>query len=137
LKSDVTNNLHHPKFCWNIASRGKNRREDFKDLSRQLIGLIRLVALLRVTFQITMEGDGGCAIANIRVRDGKRLSIFRSCTYPVMDQPNLTVVTNALVTKITIVQNRAIGVEILIGRNVQRIEAVAPIFIGVGDARFK
>src|SRR5262245_15758243 len=38
-----------------------------------------------------MEADGGAAITNVRVRDGRRLSVFRSYTYPYMDRHNLTV----------------------------------------------
>src|SRR5215467_1880869 len=40
-----------------------------------------------------MEGSGGAAILELRIRDGQRLSAFRSYTYPRMDQPNLTVLT--------------------------------------------
>src|ERR1700730_4000524 len=38
-----------------------------------------------------MEGDGGASILDLRVRDGKRLSVFRTYTFPYMDRPNLTV----------------------------------------------
>src|SRR6267378_3587535 len=44
-----------------------------------------------------MEGAGGCSIVDLRVRDGKRESVFRSYTFPYMDRPNLTVLTHALV----------------------------------------
>jgi len=43
-----------------------------------------------------MEADGGASILDLRVRDGKRLSVFRSYTFPYMDRPNLTVLTHAL-----------------------------------------
>jgi choline dehydrogenase-like flavoprotein len=46
-----------------------------------------------------MEGDGGASILDLRVRNGKRLSIFRSYTYPYMDRENLTVLSHALVTR--------------------------------------
>src|SRR5215510_16570025 len=35
-----------------------------------------------------MEGDGGSSISDLRVRNGQRLSAFRSYTCPRMDQPN-------------------------------------------------
>lgn len=60
-----------------------------------------------------MEGPGGAAIADIRSRNGKRESVFRSYTYPLMDRPNLTVLTEALVTKVILNANHATGVEIL------------------------
>jgi choline dehydrogenase len=47
-----------------------------------------------------MEGEGGCALPDLRIRDGRRLSIFRSYTFPYMDRPNLTVLTDALVTRL-------------------------------------
>src|SRR6516165_4935710 len=40
-----------------------------------------------------MEADGGAALNNLRVRGGQRLSAFRSYVYPVMDRPNLTVLS--------------------------------------------
>ena len=58
-----------------------------------------------------MEGDGGAAIANVRIRGGRRLSVFRTYTYPYMDRQNLTVLTGALVTRIVFDRTRAIGVE--------------------------
>ncbi len=47
-----------------------------------------------------MEAGGGCAIVDETVRDGRRQSIFRSYAFPLMDQPNLTVLTGALATRI-------------------------------------
>ena len=59
-----------------------------------------------------MEGPGGAARTDVRLRNGKRESVFRSYTYPVMDRPNLTVLTDALVKRVTLEANRATGVEI-------------------------
>src|SRR5499427_332044 len=44
-----------------------------------------------------MEADGGASVADMRVRDGKRQSVFREYVFPHMDQPNLTVLPHALV----------------------------------------
>jgi choline dehydrogenase len=56
------------------------------------------------TFQsqngLLMEGDGGAAITDLRVRDGMRQSIFRSYAFPYMDRSNLTVLCHALVTRL-------------------------------------
>jgi choline dehydrogenase len=49
-----------------------------------------------------MEVAGGCSLVDETVRDGKRHSIFRSYLYPLMDQPNITVPTGALATRILI-----------------------------------
>jgi choline dehydrogenase len=58
-----------------------------------------------------MEGSGGAALANLIVKDGRRRNMPTSYLYPVMDQPNLTVLTAALVHRVTIAGNRATGVE--------------------------
>jgi choline dehydrogenase len=59
-----------------------------------------------------MEAPGGASIADVRLRNGKRESLFRAYTYPVMDRPNLTVLTKALVRRVIVASNRATGVEI-------------------------
>ena len=58
-----------------------------------------------------MEAGGGCAIVDETVRDGRRQSIFRSYVYPLMNRPNLTVLTGALATCIVFERRRATGVE--------------------------
>jgi choline dehydrogenase len=60
-----------------------------------------------------MEGDGGATFADLRIRDGKRQTLFRSYTYPYMDRPNLTVLTAALVTRLISKGAKVIGVEFL------------------------
>src|SRR6516162_11120281 len=47
-----------------------------------------------------MAADGGASVADMRIRDGKRQSVFRSYVFPHMDQPNLTVLPHALVTRL-------------------------------------
>lgn len=61
-----------------------------------------------------MEGDGGAAINDLRIRDGKRLSVFRAYTYPRMAQPNLTVLTDALVAGLTFEGRRVTGVDVIL-----------------------
>jgi choline dehydrogenase len=51
-----------------------------------------------------MEDGAGPHVMDVRVRDGKRLSVFRTYVFPYMDRPNLTVVTHALVTELTLVR---------------------------------
>lgn len=48
-----------------------------------------------------MESPAGAALSDLRVRDGKRESVFRSYLGPVADRPNLTVVTRADVLAVT------------------------------------
>jgi choline dehydrogenase len=79
-----------------------------------------------------MEGDGGASILDLIVRDGKRQSIFRSYVLPYMDRPNLTVLTQALVTKVILERKRAIGVEITYGGKTQRIDAGHEVVLSLG-----
>jgi choline dehydrogenase len=58
-----------------------------------------------------MEVDRGCALVDETVRNGKRQSIFRSYVYPLMAQPNLTVLTGALAMRILFDHRRATGIE--------------------------
>ena len=59
-----------------------------------------------------MEGGGGAALIDLPVRNGKRLSVFRTYAFPYMDRPNLTVLTHALVNKVIRDRKQATGVEI-------------------------
>ena len=79
-----------------------------------------------------MEADGGASILDLRVRDGKRLSVFRSYTFPYMDRPNLTVLTHALVSRVTFEGRRANGVEIVYNGKTQRIAAGLEIVLSLG-----
>jgi len=79
-----------------------------------------------------MEGDGGASIIDLRVRDGKRLSVFRTYAFPYMDRPNLTVFTHALVTKLTLEGKRATGVEVALDGKIQRITAGLEVVLSLG-----
>src|SRR5258708_17033615 len=70
-----------------------------------------------------MEGGGGAALMDVRVREGKRQSVFRSYAFPSMDRPNLTVLTHALVTRLTFARSRATGVEMLYDGQTHRVGA--------------
>jgi len=58
-----------------------------------------------------MEATSGCAFADDIIQDGRRQSIFRSYVYPVMDRPNITVLTGALARRILFDRRRAAGIE--------------------------
>jgi len=79
-----------------------------------------------------MERSGGIATADNCVRDGKRQSIFRAYTYPFMDRPNLTVLTNALVRRVIIDGNRADGVEVSLNGAVRRFGARSEVVLAMG-----
>jgi choline dehydrogenase len=79
-----------------------------------------------------MESAGGSSILDVRLRDGKRQSVFRSYTFPYMDRPNLTVLTHALVTRITFEGKRATGVECICGGKTHRISAGHEVVLSLG-----
>ncbi len=79
-----------------------------------------------------MEEAGGSAIANVRIRDGQRQSVFRTYTYPLMDRPNLTVLTGALVTRVVVEQGRATGVEFVLNDQTHRVTAGREVVLSLG-----
>ena len=79
-----------------------------------------------------MEADGGASVADVCMRNGKRQSVFRSYVFRHMDQPNLTVLPNALVTRLTFEAKRATGVEISYEGSVRRIRAVSEVILSLG-----
>ena len=79
-----------------------------------------------------MESGGGASILDVRIHNGKRLSAFRSYTFPYMDRPNLTVLTAALVTRVTLEGKRATGVEIAYDGKTVRIGAGSEVVLSLG-----
>jgi choline dehydrogenase len=78
-----------------------------------------------------MEGEGGCSAAEFRIQDGRRLSIFRSYTFPYMDRPNLTVLAHATVTRLILEGKQTSGVEIAYNSKVHRIRG-AEVVLALG-----
>ncbi len=81
---------------------------------------------------VLMEGEGGASVLDLRVRDGKRLSVFRTYVFPFLDRPNLTVLTRALVTKLVLDRKRVRGVEVAHDGKVQRIKAGFEVVLALG-----
>jgi choline dehydrogenase len=79
-----------------------------------------------------MEADGGASAADVRIRDGKRQSVFRSYVFPRMDQPNLTVLPHALVTRLTFEGDRTTGVEFSYEGGTRRIRAGSEVILSLG-----
>jgi choline dehydrogenase len=78
-----------------------------------------------------MEGEGGCSASEFRIRDGRRLSIFRSYIFPYMDRSNLTVLTHATVTRLLLEGKRTSGVEVAYNSKVHRIRG-AEVVLALG-----
>lgn len=79
-----------------------------------------------------MEGRGGAAINDLIVREEQRCSIFRSYVYPRLDQPNLTVQTNALVSRLLFDGASVIGVEAIVGSERRRYSADREVVLSMG-----
>jgi len=79
-----------------------------------------------------MEGNGGASLIELRAREARRLSAFRTYTFPLMDRPNLTVLTDALVTRVTLDAGRATGVDIVYGGRTHRIGARSEVVLSLG-----
>lgn len=79
-----------------------------------------------------MEGRGGAAITDLLVREGERSSVFRSYVRPRMRQSNLTVLTNALVSRLTISGTTVTGVEVIEGGELRRYEAAREVIVSLG-----
>src|ERR1700694_5510038 len=79
-----------------------------------------------------MEGGGGAAITDVRARDGYRQSVFRSYVFPYMDRPNLTVLTGALVTRLTLNHNCATGVKFSYEGAIHRVGAGSEVVLSLG-----
>jgi choline dehydrogenase len=82
-----------------------------------------------------MEGDGGASIFDVLVREGCRQSVFRSYVFPSMDRPNLTVLTGALVTRVTFDRhegNRVTGVEFSHDGAIHRVGAGSEVVLSLG-----
>jgi choline dehydrogenase len=79
-----------------------------------------------------MEGAGGAAIADITVRDRRRQSVYRSYVVPRLDRPNLTVLTDALVTRVSLTGTKATGVEFIHAGRRHRVGADIEVVLALG-----
>jgi choline dehydrogenase len=79
-----------------------------------------------------MEGGGGASIMDIRARDGYRQSVYRSYVHPIVDQPNLTILTDSLVTRLTFQGRRVAGVEFCRDGKAQRVGAGSEVVLSLG-----
>src|ERR1700730_12990485 len=79
-----------------------------------------------------MDGEGGCSIIDVLIRNGRRQSVFRAYTFPYMDRPNLTVLTQTQVLKVTFEGSRATGVELIQGGRHFHIGAEREVVLSLG-----
>ncbi|MGY2399667.1 GMC family oxidoreductase [Pseudomonas sp. SDO5271_S396] len=76
-----------------------------------------------------MEGRGGAAINDLIIKDGKRHSIYRAYVRP---RPNLTVLTETLVSRLLFKAHRVVGVETLRDGHPHRYYADHEVILSLG-----
>lgn len=81
---------------------------------------------------LMMEGDGGAARMDLIIKHGRRHSIFRAYTAPLLGRPNLTVLSNTLVTRLTFEGKRVTGVEIATEGKTSRVAANIEVVVSLG-----
>ncbi|MGY3618268.1 GMC family oxidoreductase [Bradyrhizobium sp. USDA 10063] len=79
-----------------------------------------------------MEGRGGVAINDLIVRDGRRVSIFRSYVQPRRGQSNLTILTQAVVSRLILNGTRVSGVEVAQDGELRRYVAQHEVIVSLG-----
>ncbi|CAB3769314.1 GMC family oxidoreductase [Paraburkholderia humisilvae] len=79
-----------------------------------------------------MESAGGVALTNVCVRDGKRVSVYRAYVHPYRDRSNLTVIADALVTRLIFDGGAVSGVEYQHHGALQRAHATCETVLSLG-----
>ncbi len=81
---------------------------------------------------LLQEAEQGAALTNLRIRDGCRLNVPSSYLYSVMDQPNITVLTGALVRKLILDNSTVTGVEFEWNGEVHVVNASSEVIVSAG-----
>ena len=79
-----------------------------------------------------MEHNEGVAKTETIIRSGRRQSIFRSYVLPLIHQDNLTVLTDALVLRVVLAANRAIGVDFVQHGKLRRVHVTKDVILSMG-----
>ncbi|WP_417205691.1 GMC family oxidoreductase [Antarctobacter sp.] len=72
---------------------------------------------------VMMEREGGAALANVRIREGRRVNIPQSYLYPVLKQDNITLLTGAEATSLILEGTTAKGVNFVREGQMQSVRA--------------
>lgn len=78
------------------------------------------------------EAPNGCAYVDEIVHDGRRQSPYRSYVYGRLGQPNLTVLTGAVLTRVRFQGKRAVGVDFAFGGKTERVDAALEVVLSLG-----
>lgn len=113
---------------------GPIRVERAKDLHPVAQALIDAGQALGMPFISDMNGptNEGVGPINMNVRDGARCSAARGYLRPVLDRPQLTVLTGAKARKLVMEGTRCIGVDLLVGDAQRRVRAGREVVLCAG-----
>jgi choline dehydrogenase-like flavoprotein len=78
------------------------------------------------------DEQDGAGWYQVTQRDGLRCSTADAYLRPAMERPNLTVETDAYVTKVLLDGNRAVGVEVDLGNELKEIRADREVILSAG-----
>ncbi|MCB4858452.1 GMC family oxidoreductase N-terminal domain-containing protein [Sphingobium sp. PNB] len=79
-----------------------------------------------------MESPAGAALSDVRLNDGRRLSVFASYIRPVLDRANLAVVKGVRVRRVLFDGVRATGIEVDVGGSVHALRATSQVVLSTG-----
>jgi choline dehydrogenase len=79
-----------------------------------------------------MEGEGGCGIPNVTVRNGRRISMANAYLRPAMHRPNLTVLLGALVDRLILKGTRVTAVAFRHHGVPQTVSAASEVVLSLG-----
>lgn len=79
-----------------------------------------------------MESEGGAAIANVRIKNGRRLSCANEYIHPALSRPNMTMLTGAEVLNLKIAGDRVVGVRFEKDGEIHEIEAETQVILSAG-----
>jgi choline dehydrogenase-like flavoprotein len=75
----------------------------------------------------------GCGIYNLTQKDARRLSSYRAFVVPVLDRPNLTVITDCSVQSLILEQRVAKGVRVISEGQQSRLTARREVILSAGS----
>ncbi|WLH38327.1 GMC family oxidoreductase N-terminal domain-containing protein [Pseudomonas sp. FP2196] len=81
---------------------------------------------------VMMEGPGGAALNDLIVKNGQRNSIYRAYVGPRRDQPNLTVLTHTLVSRLLFEGKRVVGVQTVSNGQTEYFYASHEVILSLG-----
>lgn len=81
---------------------------------------------------VMMERDGGASLIDLRVKDGRRQSVYGSYVRPYLNRPNLTVMSGATVTRLIFEGDRATGVHFSHEGSFGRVAAAREVVVSLG-----